>query len=565
MRHLTRILFALLLALLLAAASSAAAAEDTVGVVDRNTGVWSLRDGDGDTFAFFYGNPGDVPFAGDWDCDGVDTPGLYRQSDGFVYLRNSNTQGVADITFFFGNPGDIPIAGDFNGDDCDTVSIHRPSQGRVFIINQLGKNGGGLGAAEVAYYFGNPGDIPFTGDFDNDGVDTVGLYRQRTGSMYFRNTHTQGIADFDFFYGNPGDRFVGGDWTGDGTDTPGVFRPSNTTFYLKYHNTQGNADEQFRYGTTSSHPVAGNWGDIPTTPQPPPGAGSVRFVAGGDVGGRDDRAGDVFRSMVTQNSDFFLLLGDLSYSEITPESAWCTWIKSYFPANYPIEVITGNHEDNGPDGYIRNFTPCIPDRMGASGDYGVEYYFDTGPVRVIMVAADLTVDGVGYRYDRPGVHRDWLLARIDEAEAAGRWTVVGMHKVCVTTGSKSCEIGEAMVDDMISHGADLILHGHDHDYQRSHQLACIDTNTTTPACIVDTDSDHQAETGAVIAIAGWVGRGGTDVSPTDSEAGYYATIAGPNQPGWTRGYLTVTATNTTLTGTWTSAQGGNADTFTVQR
>ena len=39
-------------------------------------------------------------------------------------------------------------------------------------------------------------------------------------------------------------------------------------------------------------------------------------------------------------------------------------------------------------------------------------------------------------------------------------------------------------------------------------------------------------------------------------AGYYNVIAGPNIAGWTRGYLTVTATNTTLSGTWTSAQGG---------
>ena len=37
---------------------------------------------------FFYGNPADSPFMGDWDCDGVDTPGLYRRSDGYAYLRN---------------------------------------------------------------------------------------------------------------------------------------------------------------------------------------------------------------------------------------------------------------------------------------------------------------------------------------------------------------------------------------------------------------------------------------------------------------------------------------------
>jgi len=243
-----------------------APAEDTVGVVDQNTGQWALRDENGNTFTFYFGNPGDVPFSGDWNCNGVDTPGLYRQSDGFVYLRNSNSQGNANIAFFFGNPGDIPIAGDFDNDGCDTVSIYRPSLSRVFIINELGENGGNLGPADFDYLFGNPGDTPFTGDFDGDGTDTVGLYRSSNGSMYFRNSHTQGNADNEFFYGNPGDRFVGGDWNSNSTDSPGVFRPSQSLFYLKYTNTQGNANESFGYGSSSSSPVSGKWGDIPAIP-----------------------------------------------------------------------------------------------------------------------------------------------------------------------------------------------------------------------------------------------------------------------------------------------------------
>ncbi|MCB1247450.1 MAG: PQQ-dependent sugar dehydrogenase [Acidimicrobiia bacterium] len=246
--------------------TAVAVADDTVGLVDPSTGIWNLRDDLGSTFSFYFGNPADLPFAGDWDCDGIDTPGLYRQSDGYVYLRNSNTQGTADVSFFFGNPGDIPIAGDFDADGCDTVSVYRPSEGRVYIINELGDGDGGLGAADFAYYFGNPGDVPFTGDFDDDGDDTIGLYRQSTGYVYFRNTHTQGNAEFEFYFGNPGDRFVAGDWTGAGPDTPGVFRPSNATFYLKHTNTQGNADESFPYGSSNMLPVAGDWGDIPAIP-----------------------------------------------------------------------------------------------------------------------------------------------------------------------------------------------------------------------------------------------------------------------------------------------------------
>ena len=235
--------------------------EDLVGLVDPVTGIWNLRGAAGGVTSFFYGNPGDVPFAGDWDCDGVDTPGLYRQSDGFVYLRNSNTQGIADIKFFFGNPGDIPMAGDFDADGCDTVGIYRPSNTTFYVINELGANNGGLGPADFSFIFGNPGDKPFVGDFNNDGIDTIGLHRESTGIVYFRQTNTTGVADAEFFYGDPGDRFVAGDWvTVDGVDTPGVFRPSNATFFLRDSNTQGVGDTSFPFGDSNDLPIAGIWG-----------------------------------------------------------------------------------------------------------------------------------------------------------------------------------------------------------------------------------------------------------------------------------------------------------------
>jgi sugar lactone lactonase YvrE len=232
----------------------------SVGLVDPVTGKWYLTSLHGMVYSFYYGNPGDYPIMGDWDCSGTDTPGLYRQSDGYVYLRNSNTQGNADLKFYFGNPGDIPLGGDFNGDGCDTVSIYRQSEGRVYIINKLGSNEGGLGAADYDFYFGNPGDKPFVGDFNGDGVSTIGLHRESTGFVYFRNSNTQGNAEIEFYFGDPGDRLVAGDWSHDGMDSPGLYRPSDRTFYLRYTNTQGNADEQFTWGQSYWLPIAGYFG-----------------------------------------------------------------------------------------------------------------------------------------------------------------------------------------------------------------------------------------------------------------------------------------------------------------
>ena len=234
-----------------------------VGLVDPATGHWTLREGATET-RFYYGNPGDYPFVGNWDCVGADTPGLYRQSDGHVYLRNANTQGNADIRFFFGNPGDVPLAGDFNGDGCDTVSIYRPSEARFYVVNELGDDDGGLGAADYTFLFGNPGDKPVVGDWDGDGVDEIGLHRESSGFFYYRNTLTTGNADGQFYFGDPGDRFVAGDWgVVDGVETPAVFRPSNMTFYFRHTLTQGNADSQFVWTGAGMGwvPIAGGFAD----------------------------------------------------------------------------------------------------------------------------------------------------------------------------------------------------------------------------------------------------------------------------------------------------------------
>ena len=223
---------------------------DSLGVVN-GIGEWGLLNAlsaDASMDEFFFGNPGDLAFMGDWDGDGVATPGLYRQSDGFVYLRNSNTAGIADITFFFGNPGDYPLVGDFNGNGKDSVSIYRSSEAKVYVVNQLGQNGGALGAAEYSYYFGNPGDSPFVGDFDGNGVDTVGLHRASTGFVYFRNSLTQGNADWSFFYGNPGDVILAGDWDDDGDDTVAVYRPSTGRIYVNLENSAGAADYELYVG-----------------------------------------------------------------------------------------------------------------------------------------------------------------------------------------------------------------------------------------------------------------------------------------------------------------------------
>ncbi len=190
--------------------------------------------GGGVSDAFYFGIPGDVALMGDWDCDGIKTPAMFRPSNGFVYLTNSNRTDFAESEFFYGIGGDIPLAGDWDGDGCDTLAIYRPSDGKVYVRNSLG-----TGFADYSYAFGVATDAPFAGDFDGDGIDTVGMHRPTTALVYYRNSLDSGPADAQFYYGMPGDRIVAGDWDGDGDDTVAVYRRADRYLFVNLENDSG--------------------------------------------------------------------------------------------------------------------------------------------------------------------------------------------------------------------------------------------------------------------------------------------------------------------------------------
>ncbi len=225
--------------------------QDWIGRHDPRTGIWTLMGADGLMNPFYYGDPGDLPVVCDWDGDGVKTPGLYRAQTGFLYLRNSNDFGVADIDIFFGIPGDLPICGDWNGDGIDTIGIFRPSEARFYL-----RNSNTQGFAEEEFVFGQPSDIPFAGDWDGDGIDTVGLYRPSAGLVYVKNANKSGFADIEVFYGRLGDRFVVGDWNDDGKSSFGLFRPADQTFYLSNDIENPIAGQVIQLGPSWLNPIS---------------------------------------------------------------------------------------------------------------------------------------------------------------------------------------------------------------------------------------------------------------------------------------------------------------------
>jgi len=262
------------------------------------------------------------------------------------------------------------------------------------------------------------------------------------------------------------------------------------------------------------------------------------FTTAGDYGFSDDTS--VTLDLIARSgASFHLALGDLSYSSTLSESSWCDYVRSRVGATFPFQLIAGNHEDDfGGNGHITNFAACLPDRLGVTGEYAKQYYFDyRGLARFIMISPDLTINGQHYYYGDANTQYSWVAQAIDGArDARIPWVIVGMHKNCLSMGPYYCNIYADLMNLLVGKKGDLILHGHDHSYQRSKQLATNDSCPEVPIdsfnrhCIVD-DGEDGVYTKGFGTVSITVGTAGTklyDINIADSEAGYFARWMGAN-------------------------------------
>src|SRR6266516_5263273 len=308
-------------------------------------------------------------------------------------------------------------------------------------------------------------------------------------------------------------------------------------------------------------------------------ATTVSFAVAGDLGANGNTSA-VINAVAASGSQIFWPIGDLSYSQVTPESAWCNYVQSRLGANYPVEVLAGNHEDNdGPDGLIGNFASCLPDRIGGvQGTYGQEYYVDypaTNPlVRFIMISPglDLNANGTNWSYKQGTPHYNWTANSIDAARAAGiPWVVVGMHEYCLSLVNHSCFISDDLMNLLVSKKVDLDLQAHDHAYSRSKQLAlgpgcaAISSTSFNSSCVADANpaSSYTAGNGTVIATVGSGGRSINSQDPTLAWAPYFQTYMGSNNNA-TYGFLQVTVSATQMSAQFVRGSGGSyTDSFSL--
>lgn len=236
---------------------------ETAGVYSQSTGTFFLRNSNspgGADAAFQFGAAaaGFTPLAGDWNGDGVDTIGLYRGNTSTFFLRNSNTPGAADVVVSFGagGAGYLPLVGDWDGNGTDTVGLYQPSTGAFFL-----RNSNTPGGADVVFTYGPANATPVVGDWDGSGTTTIGIFIGSTSTWFLRNSNTPGGADIVFGYGPAGSGWlpVVGDWNNDNAQTVGLYDPVGGNWFLRDSNSAGPGTNVFGYGPTGLIPVRGDW------------------------------------------------------------------------------------------------------------------------------------------------------------------------------------------------------------------------------------------------------------------------------------------------------------------
>ncbi|MBV9958810.1 MAG: SBBP repeat-containing protein, partial [Acidobacteria bacterium] len=241
---------------------------DTIGVFNPPANQFRLRNSNtagGAELTITFGQAGDIPVVGDWSGRGVKDPGVFRPSTGqflirkFTVVCNPFCLPVPQIfTINFGQNGDLPVAGDWNNDGIDSVGVFRPSAGQFFLADQNIQ----FPSVDHSPIFGTAGDLPIAGDFNGDSKDTVGVYRPSAGQFFMTNQDVLNPSvDISTIFGAAEDLPVAGDFDGDGKDTIGTWRPSVATFFLSNNNTA--VDITAAFGLNGDQPVVGDWDGKP--------------------------------------------------------------------------------------------------------------------------------------------------------------------------------------------------------------------------------------------------------------------------------------------------------------
>jgi type VI secretion system Hcp family effector len=252
---------------------------DKIGVFRNGTWLMDYNGNfqwDGVDKSAYLGQAGDIPVIGDWNNNGDKKIGVFR--NGFWMLDgngNYNWDGTGtglDVVAGFGQAGDVPVVGNWDGSGQDKIGLFRNG---FWILDYNGNfqwNGIGTGNDLVAG-FGASGDVPVVRDWDGDGTSEIAVFRASAGQWIIDNNGnylwdgTGPGQDVTMYLGQNGDVAIAGDWNSNGKDKLGIFRNG---FWILDHDGSflwegPPTDRVAGFGQAGDIPVPGKWNSGGTT------------------------------------------------------------------------------------------------------------------------------------------------------------------------------------------------------------------------------------------------------------------------------------------------------------
>lgn len=217
------------------------------------------------------------------------------------------------------------------------------------------------------------------------------------------------------------------------------------------------AAEVYCYSLVREGLVLGGPLGFRTAPRPNDQA-PVSFVAFGDSGLASVDQDAVFAQMQGVPFDLALGTGDMAYGSGTLEQLEQTFFAVYEPmlASIALYPTPGNHDYKTADAAPFREVFALPDNGGPSNAER-RYSFDWGDVHFVSI-------------DRQALNEEqaaWLAWDLERNDRP--WTIVFTHQSPYSSGEHGSSMAFRQLFSPIleQHGVQLVLAGHDHDYERS--------------------------------------------------------------------------------------------------
>lgn len=193
-----------------------------------------------------------------------------------------------------------------------------------------------------------------------------------------------------------------------------------------------------------------------------PGETKIRFAVFGDTRNGHDVHRDVILGIAHEKDvDFVLNTGDMVQNG-GKKNEWTTFFQIERPllAKMPVVPTMGNHDWSGRVYYERYF---FLDEWSGGRRY---YAMDWGNVRVIALDN-------GIECNRACAQFNYVRASLADGAAKGKLLVLFLHHSPYSSGYHGVNEGVALAIGELArtYGVELVLSGHDHDYERTKPIA----------------------------------------------------------------------------------------------